>query len=334
MSGTFYQGYLSAYLLWLGVTNGAVAFLLLHRLTGGGWGDAARPYFRASAMTLPLLAILFLPIVAGMDHLYEWTSAMHGHDLRALYFSRQWFLIRAAFYWLCWLLIAWRAVKLRPPGEAGYPGPLLVLWSVIVTFASFDWGMSLEMHWYSTIYGFSFMNGQALSALSFVIVMAMWKTAGGKDDPRFSADIFHDLGKLLLTFVVLWAYLSFSQYLITWTGNLSEEVPWYIQRSTGPWHLVALLLIFGHFAVPFILLLSRDLKRNALALSLVAAGMLALRWVDMIWLVEPTFTRRFGPQGVNLWLDAALAVLLGIPVLIIFLWRLRATRRQESHESH
>jgi hypothetical protein len=195
----------------------------------------------------------------------------------------------------------------------------LILYGLTATFASVDWAMSLEPHWFSTIYGLQFIAAQVLSALALTVLILLLLSTHQPMSRRLRPSHFHDFGNLLLAFVMLWAYLAFSQYLITWSGNLPEEIPWYLNRTRGGWQWIGLLLIIFHFAVPFFLLLLRATKRKARTLALVAFALLILRAVDWIWLVEPAFS-----EGIHVhWMDIAAPVGIGGLWLVFFLRQLR-----------
>lgn len=345
----FFRAYLIAYMFWLGVALGSLALMMVHHQSGGAWGLVIRRILEASSRTLPALAILFLPVVLGMGHLYPWTHADHVQQdeilrHKALYLNTPFFLVRALFYFASWIGLAWVLNRWSRRQDDGDPaatrrmqlisGGGLVLYGLTITFASIDWVMSINPHWFSTIFGFLFMGGQGLSALAFTVVVAtiLWRR-----DPMhhvFNAGHFHDLGKLMLAFVMLWAYFNFSQYLIIYSGNLVEEIPYYITRTTHGWGYVALTLVIFHFAAPFALLLSRDLKRSANRLVLVAVAILVVRLVDLFFLVSP----EFAASGANLhlaagggahesglfvhWLDAAAPIGIGGIWLWLFLSRL------------
>jgi len=307
----FFRAYLAAYLLWLGISLGSLALMMVHHQSGGGWGMVIRRIFEAATRTLPALALLFIPIVLGMGHLYPWTHADHvAHDEilqhKSLYLNTPFFLARAVFYFASWIGLALVLNRWSRRQDEGIliatrrmqviSGPGLVLYGLTITFASIDWVMSINPHWFSTIFGFLFMGGQGLAALAFTIVIAtlLWRR-----DPLhevYNAGHFQDLGKLMLAFVMLWAYFNFSQYLIIYSGNLVEEIPYYIGRTTHGWQYVALLLVVFHFAVPFSLLLSRSLKRSANQLILVAIAILVMRYVDLFFLITPDFAA----DGMNL----------------------------------
>jgi hypothetical protein len=343
----FFRAYLIAYMFWLGIPLGSMALMMVHHQSGGAWGLVIRRIFEASSRTLPLLLILFVPIVLGMGSLYPWTHADHvAHDEvmqhKALYLNTPFFLARAAFYFASWLLLAWLLNRWSLDQDRGdatatrrmqtLSGAGLVIYGLTITFASVDWVMSINPHWFSTIYGFLFMGGQGLAALAFTLVVAAVLARREPLHHVFNPGHFHDLGKLMLAFVMLWAYFNFSQYLITYSGNLAEEVPYYITRTANGWQVLALALVVFHFALPFVLLLSRDLKRSANRLIPLAIVILVMRVVDMFFLVSPDFNA----SGVNLhlaaehehthffahWLDVAAPVGIGGIWLWLFLGRL------------
>ncbi len=320
----FFRSYLVAYLFWLGVALGCLPILLLNHLTGGRWGFSIRRLLEAGTRTLPLLAILFLPLLLGMKQLYPWSQpdvVAHDEILRhkSAYLNVPFFLVRAVVYFGVWIGLSRLANKWslkqdekRDPAMARRFQALgafgLVLYGLTVTFATVDWVMSLEPHWFSTIFPLLIAVGQVLAGLTFAIVVAAWLAHHKPLSETMTPQSFHDLGNLLLTFVMIWAYFGFSQYLIIWSGNLREEIPWYLHRSHGGWEIVALVLIVLHFAVPFLLLLSRRAKQSASALAGIALGLFVLRFVDLFWVVAPTFrSERVGDH----WLDAATLIAVG-----------------------
>ena len=335
------RSYLFAFLFWVGVAIGCQSILMIHHLSGGHWGLGIRRILEAGSRTLRYAWLGFLPVALGLSRLFPWTHPDPADVLvqkKLPYLNPPFFLARAAFYFACWGLLAhflskW-SLERDETGDArlgerlqGLSGGGLVLMGLTITFASVDWAMSLNPHWYSTIYGMLFMVGQALSALAFVIVLIALAGDEAPLDAVISKESVHDLGKLLFAFVMLWAYVSLSQFLIVWSGNLPEEIPWYVQRLSGGWQYVALLLVFFHFLLPFLLLLSRDLKRNARALALVAAGVFAVRLLDLFWLVAPDFQGHAESvaQGLAVhWLDLAAPVFLGGVWLVAFDRELRS----------
>jgi hypothetical protein len=321
----FFRSYLFAFLFWNGIGVGCLSIAMIHYLSGGAWGVVIRRILEAGARTLRFAPLIFLPLVFGLPRVYEWARPGAAEDEvlrhKSLYLNVPFFLGRAAFYFLVWgvlshLLDKWSHQMDRDPDPRlskrleALSGGGLVLMGLTITFSAVDWAMSLDPHWFSTIYGMLFMIGQALSALAMVIVLV---SLIGNEPPLLGVvrpSMIHDLGKLLLAFVMVWAYLSFSQFLIVWSGNLPEEIPWYIRRLGPGWGWLALALVVFHFFLPFLLLLSRDLKRNARALGAVALGVLVIRLVDLFWLVGPEMREPGHGFSVH-WLDVAAVVAVG-----------------------
>jgi hypothetical protein len=295
------RSYLFGFLFWIGVAIGCQSILMIHHLSGGHWGLGIRRMLEAGSRTLRYAWVGFLPLALGVSLVFPWTHPDPGDALlqkKLLFLNVPFFLLRAAFYFAIWALLAhllskWSLERDRSDDPSysdrlqGLSGGGLVLMGLTITFASVDWAMSLNPHWFSTIYGILFMVGQALSALAFMIVLVALVGHEKPLDAVISRESVHDLGKLLFAFVMLWAYISLSQFLIIWSANLPEEIPWYIRRLSGGWQVVALTLVFFHFALPFVLLLSRSLKRNARLLARVAAGVFLVRLVDLFWLIAP-----------------------------------------------
>ena len=341
----FVRSYLTTYLLLLGITLGSLALVMVHQVSGGAWGVVIRRILGAATRTLPVLTALFIPIVLGMRYLYPWTDAAAvAHDeilqWKRPYLNVPFFLVRAVIYFAVWNsivfllnkwsleqdatgdpLIAKRMQKLAAGGLLGY--------GLTITFASFDWAMSLEPHWFSTIYGVLLMGGQGLAAMAFAIVALTWLSRRAPLNELVTPNHFHDLGNLLLAFTMLWAYFGFSQYLIIWSGNLPEEAEWYIHRSAHGWQFIALALVSFHFAVPFLLLLLRVTKRRGEALARVAALLLVMRYIDLFWLTQPAF---YSERLHVHWLDVLLPASLGILWLGLFVYQLRGRALLPLHD--
>jgi hypothetical protein len=325
-----------AYMWCLGATLGCLALGMVHQLSGGAWGVLIRRPIGAASRVLPILTLFFLPIALGVYRMYPWSDAAlvakdellaHKH----LYLNVPFFLARAVFYFLVWNalsfflnrwsleqdrtadpLLARRMQKLSAFG--------LLAYGLTITFASFDWLMSLDPHWYSTMYGVLLMGGQGLTALAFLTIVLVWLSRRRPLDTVVVPSHFHDLGNLMLAFTMLWAYFSFSQYLIIWAGNLPHEIEWYAHRSYSSWRIVAVGLILFHFVVPFILLLSRRLKRQADTILRVAVWILFVRLIDLLWLIAPEFHH----DGLSVsWMDVTLPVALGGLWVGGFIWQLR-----------
>lgn len=326
----FFHSYLYGFLFWWGLALGAMALLMLQYLTGGAWGVVTRRPLEAAARTLPWMALLFVPVAAGMPYLYHWAHPeLVARDPvlqhRSPYMNPPFFLIRAVVYftiWIFWthLLNKWsweedqrgdqtvRLARLSAPG--------LILYVFTVTFAAIDWAQSLEDRWFSTMWGFLFVAQQGITVVCFAILcslaLARWEPMSAALRPRR----FHDLGKLLLVFVMLWAYFAFSQLLIVWSGNLSGEIPWFLPRMGTSWGWLGGALIVLQFIVPFLLLLSRPLKRNAVALASVAVLLVVIRFVDLFWIVMPSAH----PAGLQIhWLNFTLPVAIGCIWTALFL---------------
>jgi hypothetical protein len=303
---TFFPAYLAVYLFFLGLGLGSLALLMLHHLVGGLWGFTIRRPLEAASMTLPALAVLFLPIALGVKAIYPWADAelvkaSPALTYKAPYLSIWFWLLRAVIYHAIWsgtAILIRNGTRLQDDSTDPAPtertqalcAPGLILLFLSVTFAMIDWGMSIEPEWYSTIYGVMLLVGMTLSALCVAIIATTQLRNIQPLNTVATAEGFHDLGNLLLAFVMLWAYMSFSQYLITWMGNLAEEAPWYIKRSVGGWRWVCGLLMIFHFFVPFFLLLMRENKRESTRLWRIAVAVLALQFVNDVWLIVPAFT--------------------------------------------
>lgn len=331
----FVHSYLFGYLPFLGIALGSLAILQLHHLSGGAWGLVIRRILESGTQTLPLLALLFVPIVLGVRDLYLWAQpeAVAADELlrhKSVYLNVPFFVVRAVAYFASWVGIAWVLNRWSALPEAGglppprrfrlLAGPGLAVYGLTITFASVDWAMSLDPHWFSTIYGLTFGVGQVLAAFAFAILVAILL---GREAPLarlVTPERLNDLGNFLLTFVMLWAYLAYSQYLLIWAGNVRDEIPWYLERQQGGWTRVAQVLIVGHFAVPFFLLLLRDVKRSGLRLGLVCVAILGMRFVDLFWILVPAYHR----AGAQIhWLDVATPIGIGGLWLATFLRHLQ-----------
>ncbi len=350
----FFRAWLIAFNLVLGVSLGSLVVVMVQYLTGGNWGFLVRRPMEAASRTLPLVALLFVPLVFGMKDLYEWADperadphqVEHREDAtpkevkraeeihhKNWYLNVAFFLARAVVYFVVWIglmlllnrwsrqqdaahdpQIAQRCAALSAPG--------LMLYVVTITFASVDWVMSLEPLWYSTIFGAMFGMGQVLSGFAFAVAMVALLCTRPPLEQTVPRSSVHDLGSLLMAFIMIWAYLSFCQFLLIWSGNLPEEVPWYVARLEGPWRYVALALLLFQFALPFVLLLSADLKRNPGRLARVALLVVGMHAVELFWLILPAFGGR-GPGAVGVVLYAAALVGVGGVWLGVFLWQLR-----------
>ncbi len=331
----FFHSYLFGYLYWLGMGLGCVALVMIYHLTGGAWGVAARRVLEAASRTVPLLAVLFIPLLFGLHQNFSWTHAdvLASEPVvraKVAYLNVPFFVIRAVIYFAAWILMAFFLNRWsRAQDETGDPrlgvkmralsGGGLVAWSFLVSFAGFDWIMSLDPTWFSTIFGMLVMVGFAFGALALTIVTVHFLSLQEGFRRLLVPTAMNDLGNLLLTFVMLWAYLSFSQLLIIWAGNLPDEIPWYLHRMLGGWLWVGVALAAFYFATPFCLLLSRARKRYTGPLAAVALMILVMRAVDMFFMVMPEFYRNH--LAIH-WMDVAAFFGIGGVWLAVFAWEL------------
>lgn len=323
-----YMSYLVAYTAVLGTVLGALMLVMMSYVVGARWYVVLRRLTEAIAGTFPVLAILFIPILAGLRYVYPW--AMPAPEVspalqaeiakKAAYLNTQFFVIRAVAYFAIWIATAWllRRWSVRQDSEGGVR---LTLWQrrlsagaipflgIALTFASFDWLMSLTPAWWSTIYGVYYFAGAFVAGISLVALLAMLAGRAGILAGYLGDEHFGALGKLLLTFVIFWAYIAFAQLLIIWIGDIPAEAKWYIKRLHGGWGQVALALLIFHFAIPFLLLLPRDLKRNPRAMAAIGIMLLIMHYFDVYWLAMP----ELHPEGMAIhWLDfASLAAVIG-----------------------
>ncbi|NKB88553.1 MAG: hypothetical protein GKS06_10060 [Acidobacteria bacterium] len=333
----FYQSWLVGFLYWIAFPLGAFGFVCLHNMTGGAWGFVIRRILESAAGTTPLMALLFLPVVLGLHDLYEWADEAHvAADAllqhKAPFLNVPFFLTRAAIYFAIWILFTQLIVRWSGQQDEGneprpnltrriqlLSGAGLPIYAMTVSFATIDWGMTLEPHWFSTIYGMLFVVGQGLTTLAFSIILLSKLSEREPLAGVVKTGHFHDLGNLSLAFVMLWAYMSFSQYLIIWSGNLPEEISWYLNRSAGGWEFFAPVLIAFHFALSFLLLLARRRKQAPSALMRIAVWILVLRFVDIFWLIAPAFS----PGEFQLhWMDITAPLAIGGLWLAFFFHRL------------
>lgn len=319
------RAWLFGYIFWCGIGIGCLGLLILQYLTGGAWGVVSRRIFEAGSRTLPILLVLFVPVLIGMKGMYEWTHLETDPVMihRAPYLNPIAWGLRALLYFGLWMVMVFLLNKWSGEQDktgdfeiltkmSRFSGPTLVAYALVVSFAAIDWVMTLEPHWFSTIFGLLYMIGWGLSAMAFTILLLSWLS--DKEPMKYVIDKkhFHDLGKLMLAMVMVWAYFNFSQLLIIWSGNLPEETRWYLTRMEGSWGVIGLVLIIFHFAFPFLFLLSRDVKRNSKWLATLAAFILVMRFVDYFYVIGPAPTiAHHGEPGHFHWLYLVTPVAIG-----------------------
>ncbi|HWF48400.1 MAG TPA: hypothetical protein VG168_15440 [Bryobacteraceae bacterium] len=331
--GDFFRSYLMGFLFWLGLTLGSMGIVMLQYLTAGAWGIMTRRTLESASRTLPLCAVLFIPVAIGMPWLYDWAhSNLVANEYvlrhRYIYLNPSMFIARAVIYFATWgtfayFLNKWSAEQDEKGGLetrlARLSAPGLLIYVFTISFATIDWAESLESNWFSTIWGFLFVAREGLASFAFVIIAMALLSRREPLSKLFKPAHLHDLGKLLLVFVMLWAYFEFSQLVIIWSGNLTDEIPWYLHRFATSWGWLGVLLIVFEFIVPFLLLLSRPLKRNVTALCCVVGLIIVMRWVDLMWIVMPEYYQR----GFRItWLNFCVPLSIGCLWIADFTWQL------------
>lgn len=325
-----FHSYLTSFAFWTTLSLGALFFVMLHHLTNSTWSIVIRRMVETIMAVLPYMAILFIPILIGMNELYHWTDseAVAGDHLlqhKSPYLNTGFFIIRTIVYFVIWTALARMLYKTSISQDRGFQqgqiqklrkisAPGMVLFALSVTYAAFDWLMSQDAHWYSTIFGVYVFAGGLVSALAFIAFMSLFLRRRGILSDSITTEHYHDLGKLIFAFMVFWAYVAFSQYFLIWYANIPEETIWFHYRYRGSWKFVSLLLVFGYFVIPFIILISRGAKRNLTLMKIMAGWLLFMHWVDLYWIIMPNHkslnawiswmdvTAMAGIGGIYLWL--------------------------------
>jgi hypothetical protein len=320
----FFEGYLTAFVFWVGIPLGCLALLLIQYLTGGRWGFAITRLLEAGTMTLPLCAVLFLPILAGMSYLFPWTHPLNGdvgklvHQKEA-YLNVPFYLIRYVLYFLILgALAGWfRRLSLhRDEAESSsletmqqWSGPSLIVFVLLMNFACIDWVMSLNPEWYSSMFVVEFIAEQGVVAMAWSILilrcLAQLEPLAGV----LTVKIVHDLGNLLLAFTCFWTYVTFMEYIIIWTGNLPHDVVWFSDRSSTGWEFFAVFLVFVHFVIPLFCLILTSVSRNLDRLARVAALMVVAHFAQVVWWIEPAFGKHFHIAGTSVVLIVAVGLI-------------------------
>ncbi len=307
----FFYAYLTSYIFWVTIGLGGLFFTLLHHLVDATWSVVLRRMTESVMAALPIMLVFFIPVCLGMDELYHWSHAEAvAHDEllqhKSAWLNPKLFSIRTLIYFVIWFIFGHFLYKISIKQDSeGDPeqklkekmrqisGPGMLLFALSITFAAFDWLMSLDPHWYSTIFGVYIFAGSLLSILSFITLLVVFLHKNNILNEEISIEHFHDLGKLIFAFTVFWTYIAFSQYFLIWYGNIPEETVWYLHRWDGNWYKVSLFIVFGHFVIPFLVLLSRVPKRNITMMTVMSIWMLVIHWVDLYWIILPNFNHHF-----------------------------------------
>ncbi len=334
----FYRSYLSGYLYWIAISLGCLAWTMIHHLTQGPWGVPVRRIWESGARTIPLMALFFIPIMMGMETLFSWVNAPAEDAVlagKAMYLNPSFFLLRAVLYFVIWSGFAFLLTSLSYKQDKSelqpfftrmrvISGPGLLAMAITLTFMSVDWAMSVDPHWFSTIFGFLFAASDLLAAMAFTIVIVKLLENVDPIKKLMTVQHWHDYGNWLMATTMLWAYLGFSQFLIIWSGNTQEEAPWYMDRMGEGWIVISLILIVFHFAVPFTTLLTRRTKRAKNILVKIAIYMLVMRYVDLYWIIQPTYLHGHAPALSSLWIDVTILAGIGGIWVAFFASQLKA----------
>lgn len=306
-SGAFFFSYLTAYMFWFTVTMGAFFVVLLGHLTSATWYLVYRRILEVLMTSIPLMAILFIPILIGSHDLYHWSHAdlvAHDHLLqkKAGYLNIPFFAIRAAVYFIIWYLLTSRLYKLSLKQDGGSSdeyrlkmkrnsAPGMIVFALTITFASFDWVMSLEPHWFSTIFGLYIFSGAVVTIYSFLVVVSDYLKKKDVLGDHITIEHYHDIGKHLFGFIIFWGYMAFSQYFLIWYANIPEETYWFAMRWEGSWKILTMIIVFGHFVVPFLGTITWKQKRSYKWMTFISIWILAMHFIDLYWLIVPTLNK-------------------------------------------
>jgi hypothetical protein len=332
----FWQSYLYGYIAISALAIGSLGIFLLHNVAGGNWGVAIRRFIESGLQTLPMFALLVIPILFATGSIYKWTDATYraehfavGH--KAAYMNVPFFIGRTIFYFIVWIGIGWRILGMANEHDRtgdpalfkkikGRSAPALLLFVLTTTYAFIDWIMSLEPDWYSTIYGWLFTVGEVLLTFAFMIALLVLLSKHEPFRDFVKTAHFHDLGNLMLAFTMLWAYMGLAQFLIIYAENLPDEIPWYIRRFTGGWGYLGWFISIFHFCVPFFLLLMRFVKKNPQRLRTLALWIIFVRMLDIFWFVAPAFRQR---EFAVYWTDVTALLGIGGIWLAYFIFNLK-----------
>ena len=324
----FFYSYLVSYAFFLSISLGALSFVVLQHATRAGWSVTVRRLNEILASNLPLMAILFIPLAISLFFPaltpYIWVNPEFAEHSPLVQHKQVWlnvpfFLLRAVIYLAVWILLArffhTRSVQQDASGDPDltvqmerFSGPAILLFALTITFASFDWLMSIEPEWFSSIFGVYYYSGATVGGLAAVILAAIAAQRAGQATETITTEHYHDMGKLLFGFVVFWGYIAFSQYMLIWYANIPEETTWYLDRQTSAWLVFSLVLLTGHLFVPFLGMISREVKRRKVLLGFWCVWLLLFHWIDLIYVVMPSYSADRFPVGL---IDLSLLVGLG-----------------------
>ncbi len=302
----FFQSWLLGFVYFLSISLGALFFVLIQHVTSSGWSVVVRRLAEGVAANLPWMALFAIPLLFGMDRLYHWADAEHvAHDhllqWKQPYLNLPFFYARLAIYFAAWTLLSRGYLKSSVGQDStGDPetskrmkrwsAPSLVIFGFTLTFASFDFLMSLDAHWFSTMFGVYYFSGSVVGFFAFLPLLSRMLQRNGFLRRAISIEHYHDMGKLIFAFLVFWAYIAFSQYMLIWYSNIPEETTWFLRRQTGAWEVWSWFLLAGHFFLPFLGLLSATPKRRGRYLMPFAIWVLLMHWVDLYYIIMPEFT--------------------------------------------
>lgn len=332
-SKQFFMSYLVAWVFWVSIGLGALFFVMLNHLTGAVWSLVLRRINESVMIALPFMAILFIPLIFGLHDMFHWThTEVIAKDTtlaqKTGYLNIPFFLIRTAVYFILWFLISFKLYKTSLAQDKNptadqikamhrVSGPGMVVFALTTSFAGFDWLMSLDAHWYSTIFGVYFFSGGLLASLALLVLIGLFLRRKGILNEVITIEHYHDMAKLMFAFTIFWGYMAFSQYFLIWYANIPEETIWYAHRWDGNWKILSLTLVFGHFVIPFVGLMTRAAKRNLAWITFFVIWLLAMHWIDLYWIAMPTFAH----HGFHLsWMDLTLFLGIGSVYLGIF-WK-------------
>jgi hypothetical protein len=336
----FYGSYLVNYMFWLSIAWGATFFVAIQHLASAGWSVTVRRLMENIMIALPLMIILFIPVAIGVPTLYEWAQdgffeSLHtpGMEFKAIFFSPTFYIIRTVIYFAVWFILAFNLYRNSVAQDgAGNPeargrlrwwsAPGLLVLMATVTMAAVDWMMSLDPHWYSTIFGVYVLSGGVLAFIALLILISLGLRKAGVLTKSIHREHYHDLGKWMFAFTMWWAYIAFSQYLLIWYADIPEETVFFHHRMEGSWVYLSALLLVGHFIIPFLVLISRAAKRNYIVLALAACWILLMHGMDLHWLILPSVH----PHNFHIqWLDVTTFWAVGSVFLLGFWYKLRST---------